>query len=704
MNTEHTTLAARLAESCVIGGTVYLKVGDPLPPVRGFVRSDFNPLIYHSALQVAAQRGFARLPAERKGILLSSLFVDAVTQEVSWKDLNDGKKLSPILFPQSVPNSVIGVIARELTIHGPMSCIGSSKNGAELALQQAADWIEEGDADAVLLVFCDVPSLRARLWVHQHWPGLDPAPTDFRGGALAVVVERKCQDSISRSPITWDGLLSGLTSSDPRQSCSPQPLAWGISWLTGDDPFHRLHLGRAETPALVCGTARRSYGELRQRVNEKIDALSAAKLAGQRLLLSMPDSFSLVEWVLAGWSLHCTICIADRRLTGPELDLRQNAFAPTAIVEASGAGPGLSAFTPDVSTIPRRLTANSFNDEAGCRPALAQFSSGSTAAPKLILRTYDSLRTERDAYAREPAGANTSSRSLCLVPVSHSFGLLCATVQTLLAGGTVVFPTTLSAREIVNTLIVEKITHVFGVPFHFRLLAGELARRRSEIPNTLSLLSSGGRLDPVLVGEYRNRLKLRLGQQYGMSEVGYIATDFRAAYPPESVGPVAQHHRWQIGADGQLAVWLPYSPYALPQENWRPDADGKGGWLYTQDTVRCDVAEGLFVVGRTNDQVSVGGLKVELPEIESTLRLHPAVSDCCLVAREHPVLGVALEAFVVWRGDARDERALHCWLGDRLAAHKLPRKYTAIEAIPTSAAGKTLKSQLLAAELSEATA
>lgn len=159
-----------------------------VPAVRGFVRSPFNPLIYHSVKQAAEEAGIVGgLPSERKGIVLGSLFADAVTEEETWKDLIQGKKLSPIMFPQSVPSSVIGFLAKELGIHGPMSCMGAYRSGLQLLLQQAIDWIEDDEADAVIVTCCDTPSIRAKLWA-QHFLGNSRL---FGGGVVSFVVETR---------------------------------------------------------------------------------------------------------------------------------------------------------------------------------------------------------------------------------------------------------------------------------------------------------------------------------------------------------------------------------------------------------------------------------------------------------------------------------------------------------------------------------
>ncbi len=179
-------IIAEWQEQYGITGLHMQAVEEPVPAVRGFVRSPFNPLIYHSVKQAAAGTAIAsELAPDRKGILLGSLFVDAVTEEETWKDLLQGKKLSPIMFPQSVPSAVIGYLAKELDIHGPMSCMGASRDGLAILLQQAIDWLEDDEADAVQVVCCDVPSIRAELWARQF------ANRSFGGGAVSFVIERR---------------------------------------------------------------------------------------------------------------------------------------------------------------------------------------------------------------------------------------------------------------------------------------------------------------------------------------------------------------------------------------------------------------------------------------------------------------------------------------------------------------------------------
>ncbi|MDK8182157.1 hypothetical protein [Paenibacillus sp. UMB4589-SE434] len=160
--------------------------------LRGFIRSPFSPLIYTSATQVSTQSGFAgpEISGTRKGIILGSMFIDAMTEEEQWQDLLAGKKVSPIMFPQIVPSSILGFVNKELSVYGPMTCISPSPqaDGAGIILRQAADWLEDGLADIVLILLCDVPSLRAKQWAREAAHPDNPT-RELAGGIVSWVME-----------------------------------------------------------------------------------------------------------------------------------------------------------------------------------------------------------------------------------------------------------------------------------------------------------------------------------------------------------------------------------------------------------------------------------------------------------------------------------------------------------------------------------
>ncbi|MFD2670779.1 class I adenylate-forming enzyme family protein [Marinicrinis sediminis] len=498
--------------------------------------------------------------------------------------------------------------------------------------------------------------------------------------------------------------------------------------------------------ALQHGNWSRSYEQLSQGIQQKIARLDELDRRVDKLAVDLPDSPALVEWVYAAASRKLTITILDPRLTEADKQLRLQHFGPDAVVswqrEKEAVAGSIAGFYPHAADVLSLQPVPSMKSERSAHPVksaktdenekiekpaesanqseravessqerpvwetqrdggMVLFSSGSTGMPKSILRPLKAMERELQVYTAEPGAPDADSRVLCLVPLSHSYGLLSATLSTLLQGGTVYFPERLHPGQIAEQIDKDRLTHVYGVAFHYQLLAKGLPERspddrQADAISNLKLLSSGGKLPDALITEYEEKFGWRIGQQYGMSEVGYMAVDFYGE-GAGTVGPVARHH--QISTrEGELVIHLPSSPYMEPQPNWEPgESDDQQGVLYTQDLVQFDDMDRLIIAGRVNDQVSVGGLKVRLSEIEAAACSHPLVAQSCVVSTEHAVFGTVLTLFVVWEEACERpmERQLKDWLASRLASYKVPKRIQTTARIPVSPAGKIIKAELL---------
>lgn len=136
-------------------------------PLPGFIVSDFPALLWTAArrcLESAARCGPERDEPVRTGIVLSSTAHDAPTLELAATQTEAGT-LSPILFYQAVPTAVLGQIARDHSLTGPVSCLAAVDDPGYEAQDVALLTLLDGDADAMLLLTVDVaarfPSPRA---------------------------------------------------------------------------------------------------------------------------------------------------------------------------------------------------------------------------------------------------------------------------------------------------------------------------------------------------------------------------------------------------------------------------------------------------------------------------------------------------------------------------------------------------------------
>jgi len=127
---------------------------------------------------------------------------------------------------------------------------------------------------------------------------------------------------------------------------------------------------------------------------------------------------------------------------------------------------------------------------------------------------------------------------------------------------------------------------------------------------------------------------------------------------------------------------------------WRIWRDSEG-WFHTGDLARCD-EEGFFsIAGRSKDMFISGGVNVYPVEIEAELLRCPAVRDAAVIGVPDPKWGEIGVAFVVPVSPAsRSTEELTNFLANKLAKYKLPRDFIFVDALPRTAYGKVVKTEL----------
>jgi acyl-coenzyme A synthetase/AMP-(fatty) acid ligase len=314
---------------------------------------------------------------------------------------------------------------------------------------------------------------------------------------------------------------------------------------------------------------------------------------------------------------------------------------------------------------------------AGTDHALVQLSSGSTGASKVIARTAADLHDELERYRAlaEPAFPGAGERMVVLASVVHVLGLVGGLLHCLANDVPLAFAERLTGEGVLATVAADpRPTTVLGVPFHAELLAAADARAA----NLAGAIVAGELVRPGLPAQFRDRLGVPLGTMYGMTEVGVIATDLFGAHRP-AVRPAPGLTVREEG--GELHISMAASPYLGVQD---PDR-WSDGWLHTKDAGSVDPRTGLVrVLGRRDSQVSVGGLKVDLTEVEHMIAALPEVTAAVMVHEN------SIEAYLVL-AEGADVSAVEREITTRLAAYKRPRRLHVVEQLPRTATGKLVR-------------
>ncbi|WP_432988963.1 beta-ketoacyl synthase chain length factor [Dactylosporangium sp. CA-233914] len=122
--------------------------GETPPRLAGFVHSDFNPLV--AAVAGRCLDGVSTSDTDTAVVLVSDLGDVGSAAHVA-KAVDDGARVGPLFFFQSVPNAVLGHIAAKWALTGPVSCVCDAAAG----LSTARGLLADGDADRVLLIEID---------------------------------------------------------------------------------------------------------------------------------------------------------------------------------------------------------------------------------------------------------------------------------------------------------------------------------------------------------------------------------------------------------------------------------------------------------------------------------------------------------------------------------------------------------------------
>ncbi len=315
--------------------------------------------------------------------------------------------------------------------------------------------------------------------------------------------------------------------------------------------------------------------------------------------------------------------------------------------------------------------------------AEVMFTSGTTGEPKGTMLTHRNLLSSAIA-ATQIFPIGPSQRLLSFIPLSHIFeqgpGFLCV----LVAGASVVYPTSRQPAVVRRTFKERKVSMILITPAAVRSLfiaierkaqsegKGELFAKLRRIAKRLPMwarrilfisvhknfggrfryiVSGGAALDPAL-GEAWRELGVEVLQGYGLSETAPALTFNRLDRNRfGSVGVPVPFVEVKIAADGEVLAKGPniFKGYWENPEATAAALDGE--WFHTGDLGRFDEDGYLWLQGRKKDMIALpDGLKVYPEDVENVLAADPRIQDLATPLR--PTLAVVV-------GLERPEETLH---------------------------------------------
>ena len=330
------------------------------------------------------------------------------------------------------------------------------------------------------------------------------------------------------------------------------------------------------------------------------------------------------------------------------------------------------------------------------------YTTGTTGKPKGVILTYKAvyhiLKNTIDGI-----GIREDERLLLPLPLNHSFALR-ELRAILYRGATVILQNGFTfAKEIENNQETYQCTALAVVPASVETLAKQMQGQFARIMGRFRYIEAGA---GSLTVEQRKRLVKLLPDTaiyntWGSSESGgalfmnindIIADPIKISSigkPLQGIGlrvldeqgdPIQsdrEHHgRMSLKGDMQMAGY--WNRPALTEEAL------KDGWLLTGDMVYTDEAGYVYMLGRADDIINVGGEKVSPVEVENIACEYPHISECACVGVPDPkgILGSVPILFVIAKDKFYSQEDMHTYLAERMERCKLPMKYIQVQELP----------------------
>ncbi|MBV8632943.1 MAG: acyl--CoA ligase [Burkholderiaceae bacterium] len=330
-------------------------------------------------------------------------------------------------------------------------------------------------------------------------------------------------------------------------------------------------------------------------------------------------------------------------------------------------------------------------------------SSGTSGDPKGVMLTHADIRGRMRACS---SGITSDSRAL---PMDFNFSVGFNYASCVLAAGAaLVFITSDSTQDYIAQVQQFAVTDWLLSPAIAESIAAHIAAHiaddRPVFPSVRHLRLNGASPSPRLLETLLRKFTPHIYNGYGVTEAGLItlATPEMLRRYPGTAGPLLPTIEAEVvdefdrpvpaGQSGSLRLRTPVMPSSYFPDNGLTTERFRDGWYYPRDLAHFDSGGLLFIEGRQDDVLNIGGVKVRFRDIEQVIETHPAVREAAV--------------FIMIDGAGREKMGL-AYIADNgarianldaYASEKLgplrPSEYIAVNALPRTMTGKVQRDRL----------
>ncbi len=341
------------------------------------------------------------------------------------------------------------------------------------------------------------------------------------------------------------------------------------------------------------------------------------------------------------------------------------------------------------------------------------YTSGSTGKPKGVMLSHAQVMAG-SSIVSSYLEITDAERILTVLPFSFDAGmnqLMTAWQQ----GATLILINFVFAREVVQTLIRERVTGLAGVPTFWSLLVQPSSSlQKQSLPHLRYITNTGGAMPQTVLATLRTLLPTtRVYLMYGLTEA------FRSTYlPPEeldrrptSMGKAIPdteilviNEEGKLCKPGEVGELVHRGPtvsmgyWGQPELTARvlrphpflpPELGDVERVCYSGDYVKGDEDGFLYFVGRRDTMIKSSGFRISPTEVEEVLFQSSLLKAAAVIGVPDEVLGQTIKAFVVGRdGEALNVEQLREFCAAKLPRHMVPKAIEVLDEMPKTTSGK----------------
>lgn len=340
------------------------------------------------------------------------------------------------------------------------------------------------------------------------------------------------------------------------------------------------------------------------------------------------------------------------------------------------------------------------------------FTTGTTGTPKGAMLTYGNLYASTHNTWH---GVNMVTDDVVLIPLplNHSVGMRVLRTALYLGASVIIQNGFTFAKELESNIHNFHCTALVSVPASMELLYRQMQDKFAEVLGRLRYIEFGA---GSLSYDMKRKLTAILPNTtiyntWGSTETGGAIFLNVTEHPDKltSLGKPAEGIKMKvvdsqgreirardINTAGRMVLQGPMQMagyYKLPEINEQTLVDG---WLYTNDIVYTDEDGYVYMLGRADDIINVGGEKVSPIEVENIAQEFEQIRECACIGVNDPdgILGQVPVLYVVPENVELNQEQLTKFLASKMERYKLPHKYIIIEELPRNRMKKLNRKEL----------